>query len=191
MEKHKLRKTKVSRTIYHILSLIFISTLISCGPISKNQTNITIGDHELGLVYTNHNRFVLTPGKHSIEKESKLILFNTIDSLNMKEFDILDSHARSLYCQVRVKYSITSNHLENIAGLLKYPQSVESYKILLLAQEIKSEVREITGKFEANELKNDEYKVSAQIDDKISERLKQYINITSLEIKIYDRHMNK
>jgi len=191
MEKHKLRKTKVGRTIYHILILILTSTLISCGPTSKNQTNITIGDCEFGLVYTNHNRFVLTTGKHSIEKESKLILFNTIDSLTMEEFDILDSHARSLYCQVRVKYSITSNHLENMADLLKYPHSVESYKILLLAQEIKSEAREITGKFEANELKNDEYKASAQIDDKISERLKQYIHITSLEIKIYDRHMNK
>jgi hypothetical protein len=166
---------------------IFSSAIISCGQSSKTQTAITIGENELGLVFSKNKRIVLESGEHEIDKESKVILFNILDSLILEDFDILTSNVKSLYCQIQVKYLLTPSHIVNIADLLKYPHSIESYKKLLLAQEIKSEVRDITGKYESSDLKNDEYKDSAQIDDKISKRLSDYVNISALEIRIYEQ----
>ena len=170
----------------HLFFLVFTSTMISCGQSSRNQINITINEHELGLILTKKNRYVLDSGEHKIDKESKVMMFNRIDSLTMEEFDILDLNAKSLFCHVQIKYSLTATHIENITNLLGWVD-IETYKKLLIAQEIKSEIRDVTSKYETIDLKKKDYKDTAQIKKSVGDRLKKYIDLISLELEISEK----
>lgn len=176
----------MKNSLIFILFLIFTSTIVSCGRSSKNQIDFTIEDNELGLVFTKNKRIILDSGEHRIDKESKVILFNKVDSLTMEDFDILDSNVKSLYCQAKVKYSLTAKHIENIADLLEWIHSIKSYKDLVIVPEIRSGIRNIAEKYEAKDLKNDDYQHN-EIEKFASNRLKKYADIVSLELKFYEK----
>lgn len=166
-----------------IIFLLFTFSLISCAQKSQKQNNIKINTNELGLVFCKNDRYVLDSGEYRTDKESKVLKFNKIDSLITPEFDILDLNVKSLYCKVQIKYSMTAQHLENIAGLIKRIYRIEAYKKVLLIPEI----RRITENYESEELKKEDYKNKAEVEKMIARRLNKYINLLSLELKIYEK----
>ena len=178
-------KTRHKLTLIFFLSLLI--TLTSCAQPSSNQVEIKVAETELALISTKNKRYVLESGAHKIENDSKVIKFNKTDSLSIAEFDILDLHAKSLFCKVKIKYFVTSKEIENIAELLEWKQSIESYKELMIVQELKGEIREITGVFTAFDLLNKDFSDNTQVEKQIKEKLNKYINLESLELLIYQK----
>ncbi len=169
-----------------ILLLIFSTTITSCGQSSISQNDLSIEKNELGLVFTKNKRVVLENGVHKIDKESKVVKVSKRDSLTLEEFDILTSNVKSLYCQVKVDYSLTSQQLENIADLLEWIHSIKSYKDLVVVPETRSAIRDVAEKYDDKELENGNYKLE-DFEKSVSANLQKYTNIESIDLKFYKK----
>lgn len=177
----------MSKNVIYILFLLLFPTTISCGQSLNNQIYLTIEDDELGLVFYKEKRIVLDSGEHKINKDSEVFLFRKTDSLTTKEFDILDINAKSLYCQIKVKYLLTTKHIENIADLLKWTHNIKQYQELVIIPQIMSEIRTISENYEAKILKNEDSHYLNEIKKLVSDGLEKYANIISLELKIFEK----
>ena len=172
--------------LFIIFLLIFSSTIISCGQSSKSLTDLSIEENELGLVFTKNKRVALENGVHKIDKESKVVKVSKRDSLTLEEFDILTSNVKSLYCQVKVDYSLTSQQLENIADLLEWIHSIKSYKDLVVIPETRSAIRDEAEKYDDKELENGNYKLE-DFEKSVSANLEKYTDIESIDLKFYKK----
>ncbi|MCF8369673.1 MAG: hypothetical protein K9G76_11590 [Bacteroidales bacterium] len=171
----------------NVILILLSSSLISCGQNSQKQNEIKLNDNELGLIISKRKRYVLESGEHKLEEESKLIRFKKVDSLMVPEFEIIDFNAKNLYCQVQITYSLTPKHIEKIADFLEWVESIESYKKYLIIPEIRSEIRSSTENYKAIELEKVNFKDKAEIEDKVAESLTDYIDLISLELKIFEK----
>jgi hypothetical protein len=168
-----------------ILFLLFYSLSISCIGNPKKQKEILIKNNEIGVVFSNYKITVLESGAHKIDVNNRLVLLNKTDLLPMKDFDVLSSNVRSMYCQLSLNYSLSSKQVENMANFLGVDGLV-AYKERILVPEILSALREIAFKYTHKELENGSYQLS-DIENGINDQLKKYASVELVALKFYEK----
>jgi hypothetical protein len=165
----------------------FFGALLSISSCTDVQKVVHVAENEILLIINKSNSYILVEGEHSINQDSKTISFNKTDSLIMKEFDILDTNAQSLYCKPIVKYNLTINHVKNIAENFEWIHNIQSYKNILIGPEIRSYLRNIGLQTQHEKLIDADFVSQSNIENIVAKDLEKFIKLKSIEIKFYKK----
>ncbi|MBT6686963.1 MAG: hypothetical protein HN704_09105 [Bacteroidetes bacterium] len=159
----------------------------SCTNKSIDQRSVTIGKNEIGIVLTNGKKSVLESGSFKVDSFETLIILNKVDSLSIDEFEFIDFKANPLLCEAKIVFSLKAEHVKNITNDLDWVEDIKSYKKKLLYLRVRDEIRITAGNFETKDLIQENFQKNSSLEDLIQKRLEKYVDIKSLNLRIYEK----
>ncbi|MEQ8908164.1 MAG: hypothetical protein RIC95_03150 [Vicingaceae bacterium] len=164
-----------------VIVMLFLVPQLSAQGSYEGQT-LSVEENQIFLILTEGKKYTLESGTYTINEKFKQIIFEKNSSLNIKEFDVLDSDNNILLCKVSAEYSLVPENVLNISNKLEWIHNIKTYKKLLLEQEIRVGIRKLAQDLSNEDLNMEEPENKEVFEKRIKDILKDYVDSISIKL---------